>query len=285
MAKVVFLMADYGHDPSGELSTGNSLARPLISSYRDGRALYRVQGSWISHYIRHRNWKRSTMRHQDARGHYPSYSRAPSPPSPTKCGTYIKRRAPKGPSSRSTRPWPRPPSGPPPHLGPTPPSPSPRYDLVFLPGGHDKGVRQVIDADAVHALLATYFPQTKKPSKKAVGAVCHGVMVLSETKSSDGTSVLHGVTTTALPTRFEQLAFWGTRLFLGDYYKTYGAGSDNVEESVTKVLEKPQDFKNSLAPAPFVVEDDKYNYISARFPGDVDLLGEKLVALVKSNTA
>ncbi|EGX89038.1 ThiJ/PfpI family protein [Cordyceps militaris CM01] len=159
------------------------------------------------------------------------------------------------------------------------------YDLVFLPGGHDKGVRQVIDADAVHALLATYFPQTKKPSKTAVGAVCHGVMVLSETKSSDGTSVLHGVTTTALPTRFEQLAFWGTRLFLGDYYKTYGAGSDNVEESVTKVLEKPQDFKKSLAPAPFVVEDDKYNYISARFPGDVDLLGEKLVALVKSNTA
>ncbi|OAA71667.1 ThiJ/PfpI family protein [Akanthomyces lecanii RCEF 1005] len=159
------------------------------------------------------------------------------------------------------------------------------YDLVFLPGGHEKGVRQVIDSPIVHSLLASYFPQTKKPSKKAVGAVCHGVMVLSETKLPDGKSVLHGVKTTALPTRFEQLAFWGTRLFLGDYYKTYGACSENVEESVTRVLEKPEDFRNSLAPAPFVVEDDGYNYISARFPGDVDLLGEKLVALVRSITA
>ncbi|KAJ6788236.1 hypothetical protein PWT90_04380 [Aphanocladium album] len=160
------------------------------------------------------------------------------------------------------------------------------YDLVFLPGGHEKGVRQVIDSPVVHALLAAYFPQTKKPSaRKAVGAVCHGVMVLSETKTSDGRSVLYGVQTTALPTRFEQLAFWGTRLFLGDYYKTYGACSENVEESVTKVLERPQDFKSSLAPAPFVVEDERYNYVSARFPGDVDLLGEKLVSLVKSITA
>lgn len=159
------------------------------------------------------------------------------------------------------------------------------YDLVFLPGGHERSVRQVIDSPIVHGLLASYFPQTKKPSGKAVGAVCHGVMVLSETKLPNGKSVLHGVTTTALPTRFEQLAFWGTRLFLGDYYKTYGACSENVEESVTKVLEKPEDFRNSLAPAPFVVEDEGHNYVSARFPGDVDLLGEKLVALVKSITA
>lgn len=159
------------------------------------------------------------------------------------------------------------------------------YDLVFLPGGHEKGVRQVIDSPIVHSLLASYFPLTKKPSKKAVGAVCHGVMVLSETKLPSGKSVLYGVQTTALPTRFEQLAFWGTRLFLGDYYKTYGACSENVEESVTKVLEKKEDFKNSLGAAPFVVEDEGFNYVSARFPGDVELLGEKLVALVKSITA
>lgn len=159
------------------------------------------------------------------------------------------------------------------------------YDLVFLPGGHDKGVRQVIDSPIVHRLLADYFPKAKKPSKRVVGAVCHGVMVLSETKAADGRSVLHGVCTTALPTRFEQLAFWGTRLFLGDYYKTYGACSENVEESVTKVLAQPGDFKNSLAPAPFVVEDEGFNYVSARFPGDVELLAEKLVALVNSVTA
>ncbi|TQV90072.1 ThiJ/PfpI family protein [Cordyceps javanica] len=173
------------------------------------------------------------------------------------------------------------------------------YDLVFLPGGHDRGVRQVIDSPAVHALLAAYFPQTRKPhGRKAVGAVCHGVMVLSETKTADGgddgepgprgpprRSVLHGVTTTALPARFEQLAFWATRPFLGDYYKTYGAGSATVEESVTAALATPADFRSSLSPAaPFVVEDEAHNYVSARFPGDVDLLGQRLVALVKSIT-
>jgi hypothetical protein len=33
-----------------------------------------------------------------------------------------------------------------------------------------------------------------------------------------------------------------------------------------------------------VVEDPKYNYISARFPGDAELLAEKAVAMVKAIT-
>lgn len=106
------------------------------------------------------------------------------------------------------------------------------YNLIFLPGGHEKSVRQLIDSQIIHRLLASYFPDTAKPSKKTVAAVCHGVMVLSETKRRDK-SVIHECTTTALPARFEQSAYWGTRLFLGDYYKTYGAGSDDVETSVS----------------------------------------------------
>ena len=42
--------------------------------------------------------------------------------------------------------------------------------------------------------------------------------------------------TTALPNAFEGTAFWATRLVLGDYYQTYGAGSDGVETSVSKLL-------------------------------------------------
>ncbi|EOO01980.1 putative family protein [Phaeoacremonium minimum UCRPA7] len=156
------------------------------------------------------------------------------------------------------------------------------YDLVFLPGGHEKSVRQVIDSDIVHRLLVDYFPKTLKPGKKALAAVCHGVMVLSESKDANGKSVIHQATTTTLPARFEQVAFWGTRAFLGDYYKTYGARTDNVETCVRKALADTKQFKNSLVPTPFVVEDGKYNYISARFPGDVDLFSEKIVELVKS---
>jgi hypothetical protein len=39
-----------------------------------------------------------------------------------------------------------------------------------------------------------------------------------------------------------------------------------------------------LIPCPtrFVVEDPNYNYISARFPGDVELMSQRIVELVKS---
>jgi len=85
--------------------------------------------------------------------------------------------------------------------------------------------------------LASYFPQTIKPSNKNVAAVCHGVMALAAAKLTNGEnkgkSILHECETTALPGMFEGVAFWGTRLFLGDYYKTYGVGSDSVETAVS----------------------------------------------------
>ncbi|KAI8624157.1 class I glutamine amidotransferase-like protein [Xylariaceae sp. FL1651] len=156
------------------------------------------------------------------------------------------------------------------------------YDLVIFPGGHEKGVRQVIESPIIHKLMVDYFPQTKRPSRKAVAAICHGVMVLSESKDAQGRSVIRDCVTTALPTRFEQGAYWGTRAFLGDYYKTFGHGSENVQESVTKALADPSQFKSSLNPGPFVVEDEQYNYISARWPGDAELFSEEIVKLMES---
>lgn len=108
-----------------------------------------------------------------------------------------------------------------------------QFNLVLLPGGHEKGVRQVIDSPEIHKLMLDYFPKTRKPSNKVVGAICHGVMVLSSTIGADGKSVIHECETTSLPGAFESGIFWATRAFLGDYYKTYGAGSENVEDSVS----------------------------------------------------
>jgi hypothetical protein len=114
------------------------------------------------------------------------------------------------------------------------------YNLIFLPGGHEKGVRQLIDSPVMAQHLASYFPQTVKPSTKNVAAVCHGVLALAAAKLSDGEhkgkSILHECDTTALPGMFEGVAFWGTRLFLGDYYKTYGVGSDSVETAVSAAV-------------------------------------------------
>lgn len=170
------------------------------------------------------------------------------------------------------------------------------YNLIFFPGGHEKGVQQVIDSSTVHQHIAQYFPQTlstapnnttNDPSqKKAIGAVCHGVMVLSSSiyppdTSNAGKSVLYDVDTTALPAAFERAAYYGTKLWLGDYYKTYGAGSENVQDSVTEKLASKEQFKNNIGLTPFIVEDQKYRYVSARWPGDVKLLAERLVKLVQ----
>ena len=110
------------------------------------------------------------------------------------------------------------------------------YDLVFLPGGHDKGVQQIITSKELHAHLAAYMPKTlqSSPDKKACAAICHGVQVLAAADESDGSgrSVIHDFETTSLLNMHESFIFQATRLFLGDYYKTFGAGTDNVEEAV-----------------------------------------------------
>ncbi len=114
------------------------------------------------------------------------------------------------------------------------------YDLIFLPGGHEgrgetQGVRQLIDSTILHKQLATYFPQTERINgRKTVGAVCHGVMLLSATSQTNGEkSIISESEITALPALFENFAYWSTRLFLGDYYCTYGKNADTVQASVS----------------------------------------------------
>lgn len=158
------------------------------------------------------------------------------------------------------------------------------FDLVFLPGGHEKRVRQIIDSARVHSLLAEYFPKTKKSGSsggKCLAAICHGVQVLAAATYHDGKSVLHDVETTALIGLMEQGIFQATRLFLGDYYKTYGAGTPSVQQIVTDKLDKPEQFKSSLSSSPFVVEDPTYNYLSARFPPDAAELAKRTIEMVK----
>ena len=120
------------------------------------------------------------------------------------------------------------------------------YDLVFLPGGHDKGIREIIESPRIHELLVSYFPSTQRPSKKSLAAICHGVQVLAAASLPDGKSVMHDAKTTALPGFMEQSIFQATRVFMGDYYKTYGASSDSVQVIVTNRLDDPSQFKNSL---------------------------------------
>ena len=81
----------------------------------------------------------------------------------------------------------------------------------------------------------------------------------------------------------ENTAYWATRLFLGDYYKTYGSCTPNVEDIVKSSLDDPaKQWKGSAnTSAPFVVTDEQYNYLSGRFPGDASALAAQVIDRVR----
>ncbi|PWW75925.1 class I glutamine amidotransferase-like protein [Tuber magnatum] len=172
------------------------------------------------------------------------------------------------------------------------------YDAVLLPGGHDKPIRQYLDSESLHLLLREYWPLVKRSRDaitsdeppKVVGAICHGVVALSNAThppasgSTDprGPSLLHDVETSTLPYWMEQVAWIASQAWLlGGYYKTYGARR-SCSSDVSKVLNKKEQYKcGPLSQSPFAHVDPSYHYISARFPGDAWLFAEKVMEEVQ----
>jgi putative intracellular protease/amidase len=154
-------------------------------------------------------------------------------------------------------------------------------DGVFIPGGHAKGVRTLLESSAAQAVAVTAMTH-----EIPVGAVCHGVLLLARSiDPATGRSLLYGRKTTALTAALE-LGGWAiTRLWLGDYYRTYRM---TVQAEVTGVLAAPGDFepgpRMSLRDSPnhldrgFTVKDG--NYLSARWPGDCYRLAADYVDMV-----
>lgn len=142
------------------------------------------------------------------------------------------------------------------------------FDALLLPGGHAKGMRPYLESAVLQALVVSFMT-----NNKALGAICHGVVLAARARLPSGHSVLHGRKTTALTKQMEMTAWRLTALYLGDYYRTYPTA---VEDEVRRVLASPSDFL--VGPASltrdsetkpqigFVVQDG--NYLSARWPGD-----------------
>lgn len=144
------------------------------------------------------------------------------------------------------------------------------FDGLVLPGGHAPGMRAYLEANELQKLTAAFFAK-----KKPVGAICHGVVLAARSKRKDGKSVLFGKKTTALLKKQEMAAHNLTRVWLGNYYRTYP--ETTVQDEVTAALASAKDFLSGPLPgitrdAPknlkpgFTVVDG--NYISARWPGD-----------------
>jgi protease I len=142
------------------------------------------------------------------------------------------------------------------------------FDGLILPGGHAQGMKEYLESELVQKIAADFFKQDKP-----VGAICHGVIVLARTKDQFHQPLLKNRKTTALLATQELLAWNLTRLWQGDYYRTY---PQTVQAEVTAQLANKGNFIQGPLPltrdsAPnlkpgFVVQDG--NYLSARWPGD-----------------
>ena len=153
------------------------------------------------------------------------------------------------------------------------------FDAILLPGGHAPGMKEYLESLQVQAKVVEMAERSKP-----IGAICHGVLVAARSRTAAGTSVLFGKRTTALTRPQELSAWWLTRAWLGDYYRTYP--ETTVEDEVRKA--KPRDFDRgpssitrdspgNLA-AGFTVRDG--SYLSARWPGDAHRFGTEFAALV-----
>lgn len=142
------------------------------------------------------------------------------------------------------------------------------FDALVLPGGHAPGMKQYLESQILQSLVADTFREGKP-----VGAICHGVLLASRSRSADGRSVLFGKKTTAL-TKQQELTAWAlTYLWLRDYYRTYPT---TVQDEIIQGLSRSTDFVagpiSMMRDTPsrlhvgFTVRDG--NYLSARWPGD-----------------
>jgi len=158
------------------------------------------------------------------------------------------------------------------------------FNALYLPGGHDKGVKEYLESELIQNLVVDFFA-----AEKPVAAICHGVIVAARSiDPNTGKSVIHDFKTTALLKSQEMAAYNLTRLWMGDYYLTYPGKT--VEDEVKSVISDHRNFLQGPAPVlrdslnhldrGFVVKDR--NYLSARWPGDVYKLSLELAKMMES---
>jgi putative intracellular protease/amidase len=150
------------------------------------------------------------------------------------------------------------------------------YDLLHLPGGHAKGMKQYLESKALQTKVLQFFQL-----QKLVGSICHGPVVLARTiDPATGKSVIHGRKVAALTKFLERLAYYITAWKLGKYYRTYPA---YVQDEVAAALGSADRFqKGQKQFAPFVCEDG--NLITARWPKDSWVYAARVIARMGMST-
>lgn len=154
------------------------------------------------------------------------------------------------------------------------------FDAMILSGGHAAGMRPYLESSRLQAVVADLLER-----HSPVGAICHGVLIAARARRADGKSVLYGRKTTALPKVMELTGWLLTRLYLGDYYRTYATP---VEDEVRASLASRDDFirgpmsirrdQPCRLDIGFTVRDG--NYLSARWPGDAHRFADDFATML-----
>lgn len=160
-----------------------------------------------------------------------------------------------------------------------------KFNSVYLPGGHDKGVKEYLESPILKKIIPLFFENNKK-----VGAICHGVILLARSKNKNtSNSVIYDYKTTSLLKSQELTAYKLTKFWLKDYYLTYP--EITVEDEVISALKNKSQFLYGRKPifrdalentkSGFVTVDR--NYISARWPGDIYSFTLTYIELLNKN--
>jgi putative intracellular protease/amidase len=148
------------------------------------------------------------------------------------------------------------------------------YDLLHLPGGHAKGMRQYLESRILQHYVVSFFKENK-----IVGSICHGCIVLVRSIDPEtGKSIVYHKKMTALTKLLERAAYYVSAWKLGDYYRTYPA---YVQDEVCEKLANKNQFKTGNPMKPLVVEDG--NLVTARWPLDAYLYAETLISKLEKS--
>jgi len=166
------------------------------------------------------------------------------------------------------------------------------YDGIWISGGHAQGMRQLLGCTYLQRQLAEYW-ELKKP----IAAVCHGVLMVARSRDMKDTSksVLSGRKTTSLVNYQELIAYNFTSWSHGRLFRTYDETTENEilrfmygckNEPEAREINKKQKFYdegpfmikkefggNKIGRYGYIVEDG--NYLSGRWPGDVEILAHR----------
>lgn len=151
------------------------------------------------------------------------------------------------------------------------------YDAIHLSGGHAPGMMPYLESRILQQRIVEFFALGR-----TVSAVCHGPVLLA--RSIDPTtqkSVLYGRRITALTKLLERIGFWMTVWTLGRHFRTY---PEYVQDEVIRAIGDASKFEKGPQPASYekgyTVSDG--NLITARWPGDADELGKRLVSALNA---